>query len=186
MTDNVDIEKENVNLKKAEESLKKTKKSIEDLDRSVHSLPDVDEDGNSECPFAEELYAEKEKRQKKLQSQLKEFYKIIEAIDAEIGRCKKNLTVITAHQNKINSDKIRDQYTEEEAKLAGRITQLIKIKQEVRKAIKACKKAIAEASAKHYPGRKPREYPGLEGAEPLEGKVKTDDEVEDIFDLESQ
>jgi len=186
MQGNVDINKENVSVENTEKTLEGTEKNIEDLDRSVHSLPAVDKEGNSECPFAEELYAKKEKLQEKLQSQLKELYKILEAIEAEISRCRNNLTVVTSHQNKINGDKVRDHYTEEEARLAARITQLNNMREEVLKAIKACQKAIAEASAKYFPGRKPREWPGLpDDPNSIDtGNSSGDGELDDLFELD--
>ena len=187
MQGNVDIDKRNVNLKEAEKGLESTKQCMEDLDRSVHSLPSVDEDGNSECPFAEELYAKKEELQEKLEARLKDLFEMMKAVDAEIARCKKNLAVVTAHQDRIHSEKVRDQYSDEELSLAARIKQLIKIREQIQEAIKAVQKALAEAKARYYPGKKPEKWPGISDDSPTPPLTESDAdrELDDLLELES-
>ncbi len=187
MPGHVDIDKENVNLKEAEKALESTKKCMEDLDRSVHSLPSVDEDGNSECPFADELYAKKEELQKTLEARLKDLFEMLKAVDAEIKRCGKNLAVVTAHHHRIHGEKVRDKYSDEEFKLAARIKQLTEIREQIQKAIKAVQKALAESKARYYPGTKPDEWPGISDdspTPPLKGS-DADRELDDLLELES-
>ena len=187
MSGHVDINKENVNLNEAEKALESTKKCMEDLDRSVHSLPSVDEEGNSECPFADELYAKKEELQEKLESRLKDLFELLKAVEAEIKRCEKNLAVVTGHKDRIHGDKVRDQYSDEELKLAARIKQLTEIREQIQKAIKAVQKALAEAKARYYPGTKPEKGPGISDdspTPPLKGS-DADRELDDLLELES-
>ena len=187
MSGHVDINKENVNLKEAEKGLENTKKCMEDLDRSVHSLPSVDENGNSECPFADELYAKKEELQKTLEARLKDLFEMLKAVDAEIARCGKNISVVTAHQDRIHSEKVRDQYSDEELKLAARIKELKGIREQIQKAIKAVQKALAESKARYYPGKKPEKWPGTPNDSPTPPPKGSDAdrELDDLLELES-
>ncbi len=188
MSGHVDIDKENVNLKEAEKGLESTKKCMEDLDRSVHSLPSVDEDGNSECPFAEELYAQKEELQKTLEARLKDLFEMMKAVDAEIQRCRKNLAVVTAHHDSIHGEKVRDKYSDEEFKLAERIKQLTEIREQIQKAIKAVQKALAESKARYYPGTKPDEWPGIPDDSPTPPPKGSDSERElnDVYEYDKE
>ena len=188
MSGHVDINKRNVDLKEAEKCLESTKKCMEDLDRSVHSLPSVDEKGNSECPFAEELYAKKEELQKTLEARLKDLFEMMKAVDAEIKRCGKNLAVVTAHQDRIHSETVRDQYSDEELKLAARIKQLTEIREQIQKAIKAVQEALAESKARYYPGSEPGEWPAISDdspAPPLPGS-DAEGELNDIYEYEKE
>ena len=188
MRGHVDINKRNVDLNEAEKGLESTKKCMEDLDRSVHSLPSVDEKGNSECPFAEELYAKKEELQKTLEARLKDLFEMLKAVDAEIKRCRKNLAVVTAHKDRIHGEKVRDQYSDEELKLAARIKQLTEIREQIQKAIKAVQKALAESKARYYPGTKPEEWPGISDdspTPPLKGS-DAEGELNDVYEYDKE
>ena len=184
MSGDVDVAKKNVDLDQVEDSLEYAHDQIEKLDRSVHSLPKVDEDGNSECPFAEEMYAQKEDIQAQLNGQLKGLYEKQEAIDAENTRCKNNLVVISAHERRIHRDSVRDQYSQAEVELCARIECLSEMQERVTKTIKDVQAALAEASEKYYPGRCPQN--GGASGTPNPGGANDDRELDDLLEIEQE
>ena len=56
-------EGKDVDLQAACDCIRKTDRAVEELVQAARVLPRVEEDGTSECPFAEELYARKEEAQ---------------------------------------------------------------------------------------------------------------------------
>jgi DNA repair exonuclease SbcCD ATPase subunit len=177
MDRNVDIDRENVDLDQVGESVTIAEELREQLDQSVRALPPVDEDGNSECPavIAEELYARKEELQERLSARLRQLYEDIEAIDAEILRCRSNLTVVGLHEGRIHSPNIRDQYSQEEVRLAARIKRLEAAREAVEQAIKATQQAIAVAAGHYYPGKRPRKTPGPRERPPVDMEPELDE-----------
>ena len=184
MSVDVDVTKKNVDIDKVEASLGYAHRQIENLARSVQSLPEVDEDGYSECPFAEDMYAQKEEIQATLGSQLKDLYREQEAIEAEITCCKNNLVVISAHESRIHRDSVRDRYSQAEVELSALIQRLCEMKEELAKTIKVVQAALARAAEKYFPGRRPRKG-GLSGALPAAG-ANGDSEMDDLWRMDQQ
>ena len=56
---------ETITIAVIEAFLQKAAQCVQELLRAASQLPKIDENGSSECPFAEELYAKKEEAQKK-------------------------------------------------------------------------------------------------------------------------
>jgi hypothetical protein len=69
---------------------------LEKLERSVQSLPRVNEKGGSDCPKAENLFAEKEELESKLSAAAPTLRAYLAALQWEVGRCQGNLEKIRA------------------------------------------------------------------------------------------
>ena len=122
--------------------------------------PKVNEDGHSECRSAEQLYADKEEIQSTVQAQYKQLHEYLKAVDDEIKRCKNNLVVISANEEKINLDEVRKHYSDAEVKLAAQYKRYIRMRDDIQRTIKLVDKAIQEAASKRFPGKISERWPG--------------------------
>jgi hypothetical protein len=79
------------------------KPAIKQLDAAIRMLPRIDRNGESECPFAAQLYVQKEQKAAKVGDELTAMRHLLEMIDEEIMRCHKNLRVVSQGSAKIHS-----------------------------------------------------------------------------------
>jgi len=83
---------------------------LEHLQQKYKVLPKVEEDGSSECPFAEDLYAAKEEAVEKVNDRLQEVRGYLPVIEREIARCSKNLNTISSDQQKLHDENAKEKY----------------------------------------------------------------------------
>ena len=140
-----------ITIQQIESFLQHTESCIERLDRAVGQLPKVDKDENSECPFAKELYQEKEDAQKKLAECLSQLYEYRKWVLDQIKKCKNNLVVISANADRLNNDLPHREFTEAEVRLAAIYKKLVRLNEKIEKTVKKCQKAIQQAAEKRDP-----------------------------------
>lgn len=144
-------DKKTITMDEVESFLQHVASCIEALRNAVSFLPKVDEQGNSDCPFAKELYEKKEKAQEEVAACIDRLHEYEKWTDDQIKRCLNNLTVISANAERLNSDLPRRDFTEAEAEAAALYKRLARLRLKIKKAIKKCRQAIKEASQKKYP-----------------------------------
>jgi len=83
---------------------------LDELLSKATQLPKVDEHGNSECPFAEDLYAQKEEAVELVKKECKDLRPYLELVKEEVERCKKNLEQIRADENNLELYETKEQY----------------------------------------------------------------------------
>jgi len=83
---------------------------LDKLTSKANQLPKVDEKGNSECPFAEELYADKEEALTEVAKESKKLEQYLDRVKWEIKRCRKNLEQIRFDRTNLTLDEARKQY----------------------------------------------------------------------------
>ncbi len=172
---------ENITIPQVEAHLKQTESCIEKLDQAVNILPRIDEDGDSECPFAKELYEQKEKAQKEVAGCLNAMHVYQQWCNGQIKKCSDNLVVVSANADRLNNDVPKMEFTYAEVHLAALYKKLVRLKVKVKKMIEKCHKAIHQASQKQFPGyiQEPREDAGqMERTE----EQKTDDLFRKMLD----
>lgn len=76
----------------------------------VDVLPKVDGDRNSECPFAESLYAERDEVEDKVVKALQDASLYLELLDQEITRLRGNLSQVQSDGNSLASVEAKKQY----------------------------------------------------------------------------
>lgn len=82
----------------------KVKPAIGELDGAIRMLPRLGRDGESECSFAAQLYAQKESKAAKVAEQLIAMRHRLDTITDEILRCQKNLRVLGEGSAKIHGE----------------------------------------------------------------------------------
>jgi hypothetical protein len=100
----------NLDMKTIEKDLGKTGKLIENLAGCIRQLPKVDEKGRSECWFAEDLYAYKEKAARVVKIALEVLREYISPVKNEIRRCRKNLMQIRLDDSELHNVEAKKKY----------------------------------------------------------------------------
>ena len=162
--------------------------------RRAAQLPNVDEEGNSECPFAEELYAKKEEAQEKVQGLFKSLHECKAEVEVLIEGCKRDMRVISAREDQLNGDRARAQFSEAEAVLAAKYKALTRLLRRVLEAIRVVDLVLRDAVTKRYPGKIPERWPKMEFSPPSAERGRpseleptgADKELEDLFELDRQ
>ena len=140
-------------LLRAEQLLSKLENSL--------GLPDVDEDGHSECPFAEHIYAEKEEAEEVVTRLLENFHGYLQVIEKRLKECEINLRQIRADSTQLNSAEAREHYSAAEIAEIIENSVYMRQKRQVEDIIPRMEKALAEAAKKQYPGKKPEKSEGF-------------------------
>ena len=176
-----------------ESDLQAAESTAEALQRAAESLPRVDEDGHSDCPFAEELYAKKDKLQEELQGLIERLQSHHAAIEKEIAKIKNNMVVISTHQDQLHGDRPREYFSEAEAELAALYKRYVQLRDRVADGIEVVLKVLSDAWGRKYPGGKPREHPWAGEDDPSPGQEPlmprrppggADQELEDLFEMD--
>jgi hypothetical protein len=130
----------------------------EELGRASE-LPVVNEDGSSECPFAEELYARKEEVQERAQAMFKKLHEYKKGAQQLLREFERDRIVIKGDQDRIHGDSAREHYSEAEAIVAGKISHYTRQLKRIEHAIKVLDKALQVAVTKRFPGKIPEKLP---------------------------
>ncbi|MCY2928058.1 MAG: hypothetical protein NTV86_00915 [Planctomycetota bacterium] len=185
--------KRRISLSDVESHLRAARSSVEDLLRAVRSLPDVDEEGHSECHFAEELFAAKEEREVEVRGLLSRLQQDQSDVQWLMKACKNDMVVVAAQEDKLHGDRAREHFSEAQVKLAAKYRCYRQLLKKIKTAIRLLGEALHEASAKKFPGKIPQKWPGLEDSAPPLGKDQhpldveptgADKELDDLFELD--
>ena len=74
------------------------------LQRAVETLPRVDANGRSECPFAEDLYARKDELEANVGRAVVILQEFQAGLEQEVERCQRNLSRIRGDEGDLSTD----------------------------------------------------------------------------------
>jgi len=148
---------ETCTIEGGEEAVRKANKCAKNLGKATRELPKVNDDGSSECGFAEELYAKREETLDEAHGHLRTLDKYSRWAAEEIKHLKDNLTVILAGKEALHKDSPRNRFSDAEVKLAASCRKLVRLRESIKKVFKLLQKTIKEAYEKQFPGRIPRD-----------------------------
>jgi len=131
-------------------------KYTKELEDRASWLPIVEEDGSSECPKAEDYYAQKEEVEEKLKLALLDLNRRIPFLAQEISRCRNNLRHISSDREKLMSKEPQDSYSSAEQEQEAQLRGVIKIQMRINDILKRAKLVLEIAEDKKFPGRKPQ------------------------------
>jgi len=169
-----------LDLKAVEEYLGRAEQKAEELWQALDSLPEVDEEGGSDCPFAKELYEKKEALQQEVETALHTLKEYSEEVQKEIVRVKGNMVVISSREDQLHGDRAREHFSEAEVKLAAQYKRLLRLRDRIQEVIEKIEDVIRAARSRVFPGgqREGAKTP----AHPVEGGA--DEELEALLELE--
>ncbi|MBN2590808.1 MAG: hypothetical protein JXA96_13170 [Sedimentisphaerales bacterium] len=104
--------------------LKPIKQAKKELIHSYTILPNVDRNSYSECPFAEDLYAEKQKHQHYIELYLKEYRKHKKELIEKINKAKNTAIVLDNDKISIPSENSYEKYEQAQVKQLQRLKTL--------------------------------------------------------------
>jgi len=131
-------------------------KILDELREAVRILPKVDQDGSSECSFAEDLYAEKDEFIEKIEKESKKIQPYLRLAEKEIARCRGNLDRINADAKSLNRDEAKERYASAKRAQESQYNKAIQQRKGLMDLISRTEKTLALARSKNFPGRKPR------------------------------
>jgi len=129
---------------------------LEDLENKIGVLPKVDENGSSECPFAEDLYTAKEEAEEKVREALPTLCAYQSILEDELDRCRTNLERISLDAQSINMSTAKDHYGRAESLQEAQYRRVDLQRAAVAEMIARGNKALAESATKKFPGREPQ------------------------------
>jgi len=185
-------DKQSITIKQIESIIATAVSNAQKLQQSSSSLPKVDEEGNSECPFAEQLYAKHEELRKKVQKALAKLHECLAVVDDKIRKYGHDLAVVSAHKDRLNRDRPREHFSEAEAELAALYKQCIQVRERVEEAIRFVDEVLQQAATKRFPGGFPRDRqqsggPVVGPVDPNpvgDGKSGADRELAELFETD--
>ena len=144
-----------VSLERLDSSMQSLRSALDKLKSKTDVLPLVEKDGSSECPFAEDLYADKEEALENAEKCLQGARGYLPLLDREITRCSRNLSTISADKGNLHDENAKDQY-QSALEAQKRIYQKkVESKKELLKLLQQAEQLLSKARAKNYPGKKP-------------------------------
>ena len=128
---------------------------LEHLRQKFKVLPKVEEDGSSECPFAEDLYAAKEEAVAKVTDRLQKMRGYLPLIEREISRCTKNRNTLNSDRQKLHDENAREQYQFALHAQQYQYQKAVDQKKALLELIRRAEQLLKHANAKQYQGKKP-------------------------------
>ncbi|MBC2714917.1 MAG: hypothetical protein HF978_06370 [Desulfobacteraceae bacterium] len=140
-----------VDMKTVDSFLDKVERILEELISKANQLPKIDENGFSECPFAEELYAYKEKAARNLEKAIKRLRQYILPVEREIERCRQNLKKISSDRQKLHDDEAKKNYNNAKEAQLSEYNQAIQRRKRLFEIIQKADKELEKAKEKKWP-----------------------------------
>ncbi len=128
-----------------------------ELESACSSLPRVDEEGNSECPFAEELWAKRDDLAKKLMARVPSLHEMLAEVEEQLARCRRNLNRILGDALSLSSSEAVAHYGDAERTQIAELMSWQNAWEEVDETTKLVERALSRALERPYPAGEPRE-----------------------------
>lgn len=143
--------------KALQDELASISKEVNDLETATSSLPYVKENGESECPFAESLYAKKEELEEQVSGKLNVLTGYLMELDAERLRCQKELDSIQEDYKTLNLQETSDHYAEAVLRQKEKIRSIHERKDAVSAVLVRAQAVLKRSKGRKFPGRKPQQ-----------------------------
>jgi len=148
--------KERYSLAEAERLVSQAIESAAELRHDCDRLPPVTADGGSECPFAEQLFYQKDKTARFVQDDLKALRRF-EADAASLARiCEHQVAELHQKQSQLHSEEPSIHMRQAGVHLQNELQQHRQMRKNIREAITEVEATLREAERHQFPGRKPR------------------------------
>ena len=144
------------NLRLADDAIQTMAGFLENLSDKTETLPRVDPDGSSECPWAEDKYAEKEEMIKKVKEQLQELEIYLDITCQIINQHQGNIEQVRTDKETLYSNSAKDGYSFAEMTAEHHLREAIERQTALKGMISWAEKVLSLAAEKQFPGRKPK------------------------------
>lgn len=136
------------------------------LEAALSVLPRVDEDGRSECPFAEQLFAAKDEAMEGAERLVEALRDYVERQDSTIAYHRKRLAEVQRGEAHLHDEDAKKEYSFAVQSENGAM-QVARDRRDIASAISSfARQMVAEAGGKKWPLGKPQKFAML-GSRPL-------------------
>ena len=132
---------------------------IEQLESAMNSLPHVEKNGGSECPFAEDWYAKKEELEKKIAFEVGRISQYLVFLEKEVQRCKGNLAKISSDATRLHHEETKDRYSDAQLKQERECRLAIQDRDAVFVVLQKAEAVLKVSRTRKFPGREPQRDP---------------------------
>jgi len=148
---------DNLTLRDVNSSERYMSKLLDTLETKTNVLPKVDEKGNSECPFAEGLYAQKEQAVEKVTEELGRLRRLLELLKEELARLRANLAQVQTDAGSLHLESAKEKYLSAKQGLEYNIQKNQERQKEILELISQAEEMLRLARTKKWPLGKPEE-----------------------------
>ena len=139
---------------------------VQQLESAIQSLPRVDEKGSSECPFAEDLFAQKEELEAKLSNAAPTLRAYLAALEREVSRCQGNLGKIRAGAGQVATAGVVDALDSAAKAAEDAAYQATTDRDDILLVLPRVEAALRISRTRKYPGKQPERTLFPRGAAP--------------------
>lgn len=150
------MENIDLSLKSTDSEMKTMVNLLKALSKKTAELPRVDGKGQSECGWAEDLYAENEELIKKVTQNLKKLREHLSVVEKVITGHRQNLDQIRMDANSLHLSKAKKQYSFAELSQEFLYKKALEKKKALEDIFSWAEKVLNLAHGKRFPGGKPR------------------------------
>ena len=159
---------------------------LDTLEGKTSRCPKVDEKGNSECPFAEDLYAQKDQAAEEVASYLEKLRILLELVKEELASLRANLSKVESDSGALHSENAKKMYLSAQQGLEQHIQKNLDRKKEILDLISLAKEMLRLAHEKRWPLGKPERhalFPPVTPSSPSNSGLSLKREVDGLFSL---
>lgn len=125
---------------------------VTELEALLTTLPTVKADGRSDCPFAPEMYRQKEQLEAKVRDRLSALRRMNQVVQQEMDRCTRNLQRIGADMRKLNSNEVRRQCQKAETRQEEEYMEALSTRRRLDQALLRADATVGASRRKVFPG----------------------------------
>ena len=148
---------DNLTLRDVNSSERYMSKLLDTLETKTNVLPKVDEKGNSECPFAEDLYAQKEQAVEKVAEHIEKLRRLLGILEEELARLRANLARVQADARSLHLESAKERYLSAKQGLEHHIQKNLERRKELLELIAHAEEMLRLAQTKKWPLGRPEE-----------------------------
>jgi len=170
-----------------EQQIHRIEPLLAELEGLWPTMPKVESNGVSDCPFAEDQYLTKQRLERQVSTEIGGLRRVMGDIDSEIARCKRNLTRISVDAQQIELAATRSKYAEGMGRQEQEYTEAQGMRRELEEVISRAEATLAASQKKRYPLPLPKDsLPGALSATastfpPTPNDIR--DEVNDLISM---
>jgi len=158
--DNISKEYGTMNLESRwQDHLSSAQFALKQLGSALSYLPRVDSQGRSECPFAEDLYRQKEKKHRSAERELHFLDTCLSTISIELGRCRRNMELLSKATKELETPWSRHGASVALERAIRRYKLVQRQQREFRRVYDALAAVLEESRGKTFPVQKTDDVP---------------------------
>ena len=134
-----------------EQQIAGVEKLIGELESLYPTMPKVKPDGQSECPFAPDLFLKKQRLENELSTQVSALRRTLGDIEREIARCRRNLARISGDAQAIETAVTRSKYAEGMGRQEQEYYEALSMRKEAGQVLRRANGVLAASRQKKFP-----------------------------------